>query len=291
VRFSVRAPATVANLGPGFDCLALALDLWNEFEVDTGGEPGVEVEGEGAAELSDPADNLALRTIGHIAASAGLPAPTVRLRSVNRVPLGRGLGSSATAVTAGVLLAEGVLGVRLSDDERLARAVEVEGHPDNVAACLHGGLVLVHRPQGATGPRAVRLAPHAALRPVVLVAESERVSTEEARSVLPASVPLTKVVASASRTALAVVALTERPELLPEALVDELHEPYRLPLAPKAAALHAVLRSLGYAVCLAGSGPSLLVFEPPERPVPDPGTDWRVLRPAVTLEGARLTKD
>ena len=290
MRFSVRAPATVANLGPGFDCLALALDLWNEFEIDTGGEPGAEVKGEGAAELSDPANNLALRTIGHIAASAGLPSPAVRLRSVNRVPLGRGLGSSATAVTAGVLLAEAVLGVRLSADERLARAVEVEGHPDNVAACLHGGLVLVHRPQGATGPQAVRLAPHAALRPVVLVAESERVSTEEARSVLPASVPLTTAVATASRTALAVVALTERSDLLPEALVDELHEPYRLNLAPRAAALHAVLRSLGYAVCLAGSGPSLLVFEPPERPVPDPGTGWGVLRPAVTLQGARLTK-
>jgi len=291
LRLSVRAPATVANLGPGFDCLALALDLWNEFEVDTGAEPGVEVEGEGAAELSDPADNMALRTIGHIAASAGLPAPAVRLRSVNRVPLGRGLGSSATAVTAGVLLAEAMLGLRLSDDERMARAVEVEGHPDNVAACLHGGLVLVHRPEGATGPHVVRLAPHAALRPVVLVSESERVSTEEARRVLPASVPLTTAVATASRTALAVIALTQRPELLPEALVDELHEPHRLPLAPKAAALHAVLRSLGYAVCLAGSGPSLLVFEPKDRPVPDAGADWRVLRPAVALEGARIIED
>jgi homoserine kinase len=291
VRLSARAPATVANLGPGFDCLALAIDLWNEFEVDTDAEPGVEVEGEGAAELSASAGNLALRTMEHIAASAGLPVPAVRLRSVNRVPLGRGLGSSATAVTAGVLLAEAMLGLQFSDDERLARAVEVEGHPDNVAACMHGGLVLVHRPEGATGPRAVRLVPNAALRPVVLVSESERVSTEEARSVLPATVPLTTAVATASHTALAVVALTERPDLLPEALVDELHEPYRLPLAPKAAALHAVLRSLGYAVCLAGSGPSLLVFEPLDRPVPEPGPDWRVLRPAITLEGARLTKD
>jgi homoserine kinase len=291
VRLSARAPATVANLGPGFDCLALALDLWNEFEVDTSAEPGVEVEGEGAAELSAPADNLAVRTMEHVAASAGLPAPAVRLRSVNRVPLGRGLGSSATAVTAGVLLAEAMLSLQLSDDERLALAVEVEGHPDNVAACMHGGLVLVHRPEGATGPRAVRLVPNAALRPVVLVSESERVSTDQARSVLPAAVPLTTAVATASRTALAVVALTERPDLLPQALVDELHEPYRLPLAPKAAALHAVLRSLGYAVCLAGSGPSLLVFEPLDRPVPDPGPDWRVLRPAVTLEGAWLTKD
>jgi homoserine kinase len=287
----VRAPATVANLGPGFDCLALALDLWNDFEVDSDAEPGVEVEGEGAGELSDPANNLAVRTMEHVAASAGLPAPPVRLRSVVRVPLGRGVGSSATAVTAGVLLAEAVLGLRLSDDERLAQAAEVEGHPDNVAACLHGGLVLVHRPAGATGPRAVRLAPHAALRPVVLVSESERVSTEEARRVLPAAVSLRTAVATASRTALAVVALTERPDLLPQALVDELHEPHRLPLAPKAAALHALLRSLGYAVCLAGSGPSLLVFEPQDRPVPDPGADWRVLRPAVALAGARLTND
>jgi homoserine kinase len=227
--------------------------------------------------------------VARVAADAGVRAPVFALRSVNHVPLGRGLGSSATAVTAGVLLAEAMLGLRLDDDDRLGLAVEIEGHPDNVAACLLGGLALVRRDDGAPAPRAIRLEPDPSLRPVVLVAESERVSTAEARGVLPADVPLDTAVTTASRAALAVIALTQRPDLLPSALTDVLHEPFRLPLAPKAAALHGLLRSLGYTVCLAGSGPSLLVFEPPDRPVPDPGSDWRVLRPAVAAQGAHLT--
>jgi homoserine kinase len=289
MKLRALAPATVANLGPGFDCLALALDLWNEFVVDTDVAPGVEVEGEGRDELARPATNLLVRTVGTVAADAGVRAPAFALRSLNRVPLGRGLGSSATAVSAGVLLAEAMLGLHLDDDDRLGLAAEIEGHPDNVAACLLGGLALVHRDEGAPKPRAIRLEPDPSLRPVVLVAETERVSTAEARGVLPADVPLATAVTAASRAALAVIALTERPDLLAAALADVLHEPFRLPLAPKAAALHGLLRSLGYTVCLAGSGPSLLVFEPPDRPVPDPGSDWRILRPALAAQGAHLT--
>jgi homoserine kinase len=289
VKLLARAPATVANLGPGFDCLALALDLWNDFEMDTDAEPGIEVRGEGAEELADPANNLVIRAAERVASAAGVDLPAFRLRCVNRVPLARGLGSSATAVGAGVLLAEALTGVPLSDDARLRHAVEVEGHPDNVAACLLGDLVLVHRPDPETGPQAVQLAADRSLRPVALVATSERVSTEEARRALPTEIAFGIAAATAARTALLVVALTERPDLLPAALVDELHEPYRLALAPKAAALHALLRSLGYAVCLAGSGPSLLLFEPPDRPIPDPGADWEVLRLAITPQGAHLS--
>ena len=288
MKLRALAPATVANLGPGFDCLALALDLWNEFQVDTEAAPGIEVDGEGSDEVTHPAANLVVRTVERVAADAGVRAPVFALRSVNRVPLGRGLGSSATAVTAGVLLAEGLFGLRLTQDERLTLAVEIEGHPDNAAACLLGGLALVHHDDAADGPRAIRLEPHPSLRPVLLVAETERVSTADAREALPAAVPLATAVTTAARAALAVIALTERPELLPGALADVLHEPYRLPLAPKAAAMHGLLRSLGYTVCLAGSGPSLLVFEPPDRPVPEPGPDWRVLRAAVASQGAHL---
>jgi homoserine kinase len=289
VKLRARAPATVANLGPGFDCLALAIDLWNEFHVDTEAPPGVEIEGEGDDELTHPSTNLVVRTVARVAADAGVRAPVFALRSRNRIPLGRGLGSSATAVTAGVLLAEALLGLRLTEQERLALAVEIEGHPDNVAACLLGGLALVHRDDGAPHPQALRLEPHSALRPIILVAESERVSTAEARGALPAEVPLATAVTTAARAALAVVALTERPDLLPSAIADVLHEPVRLPLAPKAAALHALLRSLGYTVCLAGSGPSLLVFEQPDRPVPEPGPEWRLLRAGVAAQGAHLT--
>jgi homoserine kinase len=289
VKLLARAPATVANLGPGFDCLALALDLWNDFEVDTDAEPGIEVRGEGAGELADPADNLVIRSAERVAAEAGIDLPSFRLRCVNRVPLARGLGSSATAVGAGVLLGEALAGLSLTDDDRLRLSVDVEGHPDNVAACLLGDLVLVHRPDPDGGPQAVQLAADRSLRPVVLVATSERVSTEEARRALPLEVAFGTAAATGARAALAVVALTERPDLLPVALVDELHEPYRLALAPKAAALHALLRSLGYPVCLAGSGPSLLLFEPPDRPIPDPGPDWEVLRLAISPQGAHLT--
>jgi len=289
VRLRAAAPATAANLGPGFDCLALALDVWNEFELDTDGEPGLEVDGEGASELADPSTHLVVSTIRRVADRHGADVPPFRLRCTNRIPLARGLGSSASAAVAGILLAERLLGAEATLPERLALATEIEGHPDNAAACLTGGLALVHRPPGAEAPEVVGLEPHPGLRPVVLVPESERVSTEAARRALPASVSMEVAVTTLSRAALAVVALTERPDLLGDALVDELHEPFRLPLAPGAAALHARLRAGGFPVCVAGSGPSLLVFDQdPNLPVPDPGDGWRLLRPAVASRGASV---
>jgi homoserine kinase len=287
MKLRAAAPATVANLGPGFDCLALALDLWNEFELDTGAPPGVDVEGEGATELTDPDGHLVVSTIRSIATRLGGDVPSFHLRCTNRVPLARGLGSSASAVVAGILLAERVVGAAESPAARLAVATEIEGHPDNAAACLGGGLALVHRPAGADGPAAVRLEPHVGLRPVVLVPETERVSTDAARRALPSSVPMAVAVTTLARAALAVVALTEHPDLLGAALVDELHEPFRLPLAPRSAAMLERLRSEGFPVCVAGSGPSLLAFEQdPARPVPEPGEGWRALRPAVASRGA-----
>ncbi|HXY71912.1 MAG TPA: homoserine kinase [Actinomycetota bacterium] len=287
MRIRAAAPATAANLGPAFDCLALALDLWNEFDLDTEAAPGLEVEGEGSAELADPGAHLVLSTIRAVAERRGADVPPFRLRCTNRVPLARGLGSSASAVVAGILMAERLFDAEGTPEARLAAATEIEGHPDNAAACLAGGLALVHRPPHAEAPEAIRLEPHPALRPVVLVPESERVSTEAARRALPSSVPMSVAVTTLARAALAVVALTQRPDLLGDALVDELHEPFRLPLAPRAAAAHERLRADGFPVCVAGSGPSLLVFEQdPARPVPEPGEGWRVLRPQVASSGA-----
>jgi len=287
MKLRARAPATAANLGPGFDCLALALDVWNEFELDTDAPPGLEVEGEGAAELANPDSHLVVSTIRGAAGMRGADVPPFRLRCTNRVPLARGLGSSASAVVAGILLAERLFDDVATPTARLARASAIEGHPDNAAACLEGGLALVYRPAGVHEPRAIRLEPHPDLRPVVLVPESERVSTEAARRALPSSVPMAVAVTTLARAALAVVALTGRPDLLGAAIVDELHEPFRLPLAPGAAVMHERLRAEGFPVCVAGSGPSLLVFEQdPARPVPDPGGGWRALRPAVASRGA-----
>lgn len=272
-------PATVANLGPGFDSLALAVDLTNEVVVDTDAEPAVQVTGEGVGELPEDASNLVFRTMAYLAREAGGALPPFRLSSRNRIPLERGLGSSAAAVVAGLLLADALLGTALDADTLLGIAVDVEGHPDNVAACLRGGLVVVYL--GPSGWRAERLDPHPDLRPVLLIPEHERLATDDARRMLPQQVPLADAAFNAGRAALAVLSLTRRPDLLPDALEDRLHQSRRLPLVPASRALFEDLRQAGIPVCVAGAGPSLLAFETEPRSLPDLGPGWRVLRPGV----------
>ena len=187
MRVTVRAPATVANLGPGFDCLALALDLANVFTVDTEAMAAVGVEGEGAGELPADGTNLVFRTITYMARELGGALPPFRLSCTNAIPLQRGLGSSAAAVVGGILLADRLLGADLPADRLLEVAVDLEGHPDNVAACLRGGLALAYR--SAAGWRAEALEPNHVLRPAVLIPEAERLLTDDARRALPRSVP------------------------------------------------------------------------------------------------------
>lgn len=289
MRLTALVPATVANLGPGFDALALAVGLANEVEVDTEAEPAVVVEGEGAGELPEDASNLVFRSMAFLAREAGGALPPFRLTSRNAVPVQRGLGSSAAAVVAGLLLADRLLEVALGRDRLLDLAVDLEGHPDNVAACLLGGLALAYLSR--SGWRAERLDPHPSLRPVLLVPEAERVATEDARRVLPREVPLGDAAFTGGRAALAVVALTARPDLLPEALEDRLHQARRLALAPASRALFQDLQDAGVPVCVAGSGPSLLAFEGDEAGIPPLGPGWRVLRVDVERAGARLRED
>lgn len=285
--FVVRAPATAANLGPGFDCLALALDLWNEFLVEPGrAEPSVQVEGEGAGELPTDGTNLVFRTVSYLARELGGRPPTFSLTCRNAIPLARGLGSSASAVVAGVLIADRLLDTGLSPDRLLEMATDVEGHADNVAACLRGGLVLAYL--SADGWRAESMEPHPDLRPVLLVPESERIATEEARRVLPLTVPLADAAFNLSRSALAVLALTRKPSLLRDALEDRLHQGRRLPLAPSARALFQDLRDQGIPVCVAGSGPTLLAFQRDDIRLPELGPGWRVLESSVNRAGALL---
>jgi len=286
VRLTVRVPATVANLGPGFDCLALAIDLANRFTVDTEAPPGVSVDGEGAGELPHDPTNVVVRTMAFLAREMGGSLPTFGLLAENGIPLQRGLGSSASAVVGGLLLADRLVGANLSPERLLEMAVDLEGHPDNVAGCLRGGLVLAHL--SSKGWRSERLALHADLRPAVLVPLDERLSTEDARRVLPREVPLADAAFNVGRTALAVLALSARPELLSEALEDRLHQPRRLPLVPASRALFEELRQADVPVCVCGSGPSLLAFETEGRSVWDLGPGWRVLRPAIDTDGARF---
>src|ERR671919_1478151 len=172
MRLRCRAPATVANLGPGFDSLALAVEVWNEVSVVTDADPAVVVQGEGAGELPEDASNLIFRAMTYLSRETGRPLPSFRLETENGIPLERGLGSSAAAVVAGLLLADRLLGTHLGPDRLLEVAIDIEGHPDNVAGCLRGGLVLAHL--SSNGWRAERLEPHPDLRPIVLLPHHER---------------------------------------------------------------------------------------------------------------------
>jgi homoserine kinase len=288
MQLTVRAPATVANIGPGFDCLAVALDIRNEFTIETDGAPGISIEGEGAGELPEDGTNVVFRTMTYVARELGGRLPAVKLTCRNRIPLQRGLGSSASAVVAGLLLADRLLDSRLTPDRTLELATDLEGHADNVSACLRGRLTVAYLSR--EGWRAETLSPHPALNPVVLVPAEERMVTADARRVIPRAIPLADAAFNASRTALAVLALTQRPELLREALEDRVHQVYRLPLIPAARALFQDLRDDGFTVCLAGSGPSLLVFERDGRTIRDLGPGWLIIRPAIAHAGATLTE-
>jgi homoserine kinase len=286
MRVTASVPASSANLGPGFDAFALALDLRNEVTCDTDAQPAVVVQGEGAGELPTDASNLVFRAMTYVSREAGGALPSFRLECRNAIPLERGLGSSAAAVVAGVTLGDRLLEAGLGPERILEVAVDIEGHPDNVAACLRGGLVLAHLSQH--GWQAERLDLHPDLTPVVLVPDHERLPTADARRVLPQQVSLATAVFNAGRSALALLALTERPELLAEALEDRLHQPHRLPLVPGARAQFERLREAGVPVCLSGAGPSILAFEGTGTSVPELGPGWRVLRPGVAADGATL---
>jgi homoserine kinase len=286
LRVTARVPATVANLGPGFDSFGLALSLYNEIEVDTDAEPGVMIEGEGADELPRDGSNLVVRAMQAFAIDVGRELPPLSIKCANRIPLERGLGSSAAAAVGGLLLADRLLGVAVDRTELLRLATALEGHADNSAAALSGGLAVAYLTDN--GWRAERVDPTSSLRPVVLISERERMGTEAARRSLPDDVALEDAIFNASRAGLLILALTVRPELLGAAVEDRLHQEARLGLAPAAAELFGRLRHAGVPVCVAGSGPTLLAFESEQASVPDPGDGWRLLRVEVAPEGATL---
>lgn len=242
----VRAPATSANLGSGFDCFGLALDLWNEVVA----QPGTETE----------PDNLILRACRAVFEEVGASYPGFVVESTNRIPMGRGLGSSASAIVCGVLLANHCLGRPLDEPALLRLATRLEGHPDNIAPCLLGGVqVVVQADDGGIVHARVPLGPD--LRAVVFVPEVN-LSTNHARSVLPASVPLADALFNVARAGLLVVALSTRQyDLLAEATRDRLHQPYRRSLFPAGATLQAAAMDAGaLAACTSGAGPAVLTL-------------------------------
>jgi len=279
VRLTVRVPATSANLGPGFDCFGLALDLCNEVTVDTDAGPGVAWDGEGADELPTDGSDLVSRVMAAVGDDTGRTLPPFALAGTNRIPLERGLGSSSAAAVAGAALALRLLGEEVTPGSVFAHAARIEGHPDNAAPAVFGGFTIA-LPGGAVH----RLDPHPALRPVALVPDV-RLPTAEARRALPDEVPRADAVFDVAHAALAVEAFTRDPSLLREALQDRLHQDARLALVPAVREVFRTLREAGVPVCVSGAGPTLLAF--PDGPVAVPD-GWRAIEPGVRAGGFEL---
>jgi homoserine kinase len=261
----VRVPATSANLGPGFDALGLALSLYDDVVVRVADEGlFVDVAGEGADSVPRTRRHLVVRALQAGFDLLGGQPRGLEVVCANRIPHGRGLGSSAAAIVAGLAAARAlVLGGAdtLDDDALLALAAELEGHPDNVAACLLGGLTLAWTP--ADGPaQAVRLPVSPALRPVVFVPTTSA-STARARKLLPETVPHADAARNAGRSALLVHALSVDPGLLLAATEDRLHQQYRAASQARTAGLVDALRADGVPAVVSGAGPSVLAFAGP----------------------------
>jgi homoserine kinase len=284
IAFTVRVPATSANLGPGFDALGLALTLHDTVCAQISEVTSVEIEGEGAEELPVDEKHLIVQTILQTFAEVGFDAPGVRLTCVNAIPQARGLGSSSAAIVAGVTLANAHAGGPLDRAEQLRIAGRIEGHPDNVAPCLLGGFTIAWLSGGVA--RAVSLQPSAAVAPTLLV-PGKKGLTAEARAALPDKVPHADAAFNAGRTALLVHALTQAPELLFEATEDRLHQGYRAAGMPQTAEMVEALRGRGAAAMVSGAGPSVLVLGP----LPDgfvPGEGWLTYNLAAQSGGARV---
>ncbi|GAB4008143.1 homoserine kinase [Nocardioides ultimimeridianus] len=258
----VSVPATSANLGPGFDALGLALDLRDELEAEVLPE-GLVVEVSGVGEGEVPLDerHMVVRSMRAVFERIGVQPPGLRLSCTNVIPHARGLGSSSAAIVAGVWLGrELVAGGRLwlDDAALLDLAARIEGHPDNVAPALYGGFTIAgHDADGSFWATPGGVDPRIS---VVVFVPPTPVSTEEARGLLPATVPHADAAANAGRAALLVAALGSAPELLLRATEDRLHQDYRRPAMPESLALVDALRADGIAAIVSGAGPTVLAF-------------------------------
>jgi homoserine kinase len=299
-RASVRVPATSANLGPGYDALGLALAWYDDVGVEVT-ETGLtfDITGDGSDSAPRDESHLIIRTLLTALDELGVAPRGFRLNSTNRIPHGRGLGSSAAAICAGVLLAQELalgVGNRMPASWTLATAARLEGHPDNVAPCLLGGLTIAWTRTGAgivDTATAVTLTPVAELRPVVFVPPHAS-STHAARQLLPPQVTHVDAAFNAARAALLVAGLTARPEVLLDATEDRLHQPYRTPAMPASEDLMTRLRAARLPAVISGAGPSVLVLATSESEVGLAMTmvpaGWRVAQVAVDRAGATVTR-
>lgn len=287
---TVGSPATSANLGPGFDSFGLAVDLRDSVEAAvTSGGLEIEVRGEGAGVVPRDEHHLVVLAMRATFDLLGVPQPGLRLACTNRVPHGRGLGSSAAAIVSGIKTAEALTpGVALEPHEVLTLAASLEGHPDNVAACLLGGFTVAWASGGQT--RAVALEVHHDVAPVVFLPPTS-LSTQLARDVLPARVTHLDAQLNAGRAGLLVAAITEFPAELLAATEDRLHQPFRRAAMPASLALMDRLRDAGIAAVISGAGPAVLALTVPTTPA-DPARwappGWTCLPLPVAATGATV---
>ncbi len=268
MKFLIKVPATSANLGPGFDAFGLALDLWNETTISTDSFTDsrkktdrvfVSVRGEGTGLLPSNEKNMLVRTAQKLAERLGQSLPTFHAECVNAIPMSSGMGSSSAAILTGLLAGNALLASPLSREEILNLAAELEGHPDNVAPAMLGGLIVAiieeHRVVG-------RQIPLGGDFHVTVVLPDFYLPTKQARAALPKRIPMKHAVYNISRAALVVEAFRSGDlTLLGQVMNDRLHQPYRLKLIPGAeGAMNAAREAGAQAVALSGAGPSLIAF-------------------------------
>ena len=298
-KVSVKVPATSANLGPGFDTLGMALSYYDELEVEAVAGAGafVEVLGEGAGEVPTDASNLVVKSIAYVFEKRGRDLPGLKLRAHNIIPHGRGMGSSGAAVVSGIMAAKGLLeGIEeFTPEDLLQLATDLEGHPDNVAPALFGGLTIAW--EDDKGPHHKKLIVHRGVSPLELV-PNFKMSTATARALQPETVPHEDAVFNVSRSALLVAALTQSPELLMAATEDRLHQDYRAEAMPEARKVIDLMRENGHAAVVSGAGPSVLVLasDPAERMeaaklAATNFPQWRALVLAVDFKGATVIQN
>jgi homoserine kinase len=263
--YEVKVPASSANLGPGFDSFAIALEKRDRYIAQVLDEKklDIDVAGEGADEVSKDEKNLVVKAIYKGWEFLGLSKkeyPGLALRALNNLPHGRGLGSSASAIIGGLVLSRSLVvgGVdRMSDQDLLTLATEMEGHPDNVAAALFGGAVLSW--SGDSYSDAIKLDVSPRISAVAFI-PANNVPTSKARKMLPEMIPHQDAIKNSINTALLTQALTKRPDLLLPATEDYLHQSYREPAMPKSFALMSKLRAAGVAAFISGAGPTVLAL-------------------------------
>ncbi len=301
MKFKIKVPATTANLGPGFDALGLALDLWNEAEFTATQDEKitVKVKGEGKDVLPTDESNAVAEAALLIYRLAGKPFTGMQIKCVNRVPLGSGLGSSSAAMLTGMLGANALLGNLFSREEILKLAIETEGHPDNVAPAMLGGLVasIIHE-NHVVSLRLTLTSRRAPIHITVVLPDFD-FPTKQARAILPQQIERKDAIHNISRAVIVTEAFRVGDlNMLGEAMEDKLHQPYRLPLIPGAQnAMDAMKQAGASAVALSGAGPSLIAFsskaeagigESAKRAFAKAGLNSRVYQLKISRRGAEV---